>query len=402
MSSALTSPSVPAPEPGAASVDWSGQIARRCERHHLSSPGADVAQVVGAMCGAHAQVMGAAEVSVALRLGGVERTRVREALWERREVVKTYGPRGTVHLLPSAELGLWCAGLGAVERAGNPAPKGAVLSPQQVEELVVAAGEVLGEAEMSADELTRALVARVGAWAGEEVMPAFGGWWPRWRWAMRALATRGVMCFGPVRGRTVTFTGVRRWVPDFALASERAGLEHLVGAYLRAYGPVTSAHLARWLAAPLRWTRQLLESLEGVAEPLRAGGRQGGGQRYWRLAGDVRGAVGDAPEVMLLPYFDPYTVGSHPREVLFPGRAHGRALARGQAGNFPVLYLRGRAAGVWHQRRSGSRLQVRVEPVVELTAAQREGVAERVRELGRIQQVRPALSFGPVTVGPHA
>lgn len=394
---AVPSGDAPAFEPGSVSVDWSGQIARRCERHHLSSPGADVARVVGAMCGAHAQIMGAAEVAVALRLGGVDRTGVRAALWERREVVKTYGPRGTVHLLPAADLGLWCAGLGAVERAGDSGAKGALLGPAQVEELVVAVGEILGGAELSADELTRALVERVGAWAGEEVVPAFGGWWPRWRWAVRALAARGVMCFGPARGRTVTFTGVRRWVPDVEVASERAGLEHLVGSYLRSYGPVTSADLARWLAAPPGWTGRLLESLEGVAEPLWVGG-----QRYWRSAGEVRGAVGAAPEVMLLPYFDPYTVGSHPREVLFPGRVRERALARGQAGNFPVLYLRGRAAGVWHQRRSGSRLQVRVEPVVELTAAQREGVAERVQELGRIQQARVVLSFGTVTVGPHA
>lgn len=391
----------PSTEPGSVALGWAGEIARRCERHHLTGPGRSVAQVVGAMCGAHAQIAGAAEVSVGLRLGGVPRTRVREALWERREVVRTYGPRGTVHLLPSAELGLWCAGLGAVERARNPAPKGALLSPGQVEELVVAAGEVLDGVELTAEELTRELRVRVGAWAGDPVMPAFGGWWPRWRWATQALATRGVLCFGPPRGRTVTFTGVRRWVPGFALAAEREGLEHLVGGYLHAYGPVTAAHLARWLAAPLGWTGRLLGSLAeaGVVEGVGAGGR-----RYWRLPGDGDGvgAGEGAPGVMLLPYFDPYTVGSHPREVVFPGGAGERALARGQAGNFPVLYLDGVAAGVWHQRRSGSRLRVRVEPVVELSAAQREGVAERVEELGRIQQARASLEFGAITVGPHA
>ena len=44
--------------------------------------------------------------------------------------------------------------------------------------------------------------------------------------------------------------------------------------------------------------------------------------------------------VRLLPYFDAYTVGCHPREQLFPGLAAQRALSRGQAGNVPVL-LRG-------------------------------------------------------------
>lgn len=386
----------PVPDaPATGSPDWSEVIARRCERHFLSRPGTGVAQVVGAMCGAHAQIAGAAEVSVGLRLGGASRERVREALWERREVVRTYGPRGTVHLLPSRDLGLWCAALGAVERARGGG--GVPLEPGQVEELVLAVGEVLEEDELTVDELTLALEARVGAWAGERVMPAFGGWWPRWRWATQELATRGVLCFGRPRGRAVTFTGVRRWVPDFVLASEREGLAHLVTGYLRAYGPAGSAHLARWAAAPCGWTDRLLESLAGVVEPVSVGG-----ERFWRVAGDVGPAVEPVPEVMLLPYFDPYTVGSHPREVVFPGRAHERALARGQAGNYPVLFLEGRAAGVWHQRRSGNRLEVRVEPVVGLSAAQREGVAARVEELGRVQQARARLVFGAVTVGPHA
>ncbi|WP_250008668.1 DNA glycosylase AlkZ-like family protein [Actinoplanes sp. M2I2] len=56
--------------------------------------------------------------------------------------------------------------------------------------------------------------------------------------------------------------------------------------------------------------------------------------------------------VRLLSYFDAYGVGAHPRAVTFPGRAFERALDRGQAGNHPVLLIDGRAAGVWHQRRS--------------------------------------------------
>ena len=43
----------------------------------------------------------------------------------------------------------------------------------------------------------------------------------------------------------------------------------------------------------------------------------------------------------LLPYFDAYVVGSHPREVVFPGRAYERALSGGQAGNFPVVLVDG-------------------------------------------------------------
>nr|BFE79085.1 hypothetical protein GCM10020093_016860 [Planobispora longispora] len=65
----------------------------------------------------------------------------------------------------------------------------------------------------------------------------------------------------------------------------------------------------------------------------------------------------------LLPYFDAYAVGCHPRETVFPGRAAERALAGGQAGCFPVLLVDGVVAGVWHQRRSGRRIDITVEPL---------------------------------------
>ena len=44
-------------------------------------------------------------------------------------------------------------------------------------------------------------------------MPAFDGMWPRWRQALGTAAKRGALCFGPNRGRKVTYTSPRRWLP---------------------------------------------------------------------------------------------------------------------------------------------------------------------------------------------
>jgi hypothetical protein len=122
----------------------------------------------------------------------------------------------------------------------------------------------------------------------------------------------------------------------------------------------------------------------------------------WVAAGDT-GAPGGRPDgVRLLPYFDAYTVGSHPRELVFPGAAAQRALAGGQGGNFPVLLIGGVVAGVWHQRRSGRTIHVTVEPLADLTAAQLRELDEQVRRVGEILQGTPSLTVGTVTVGPHA
>jgi hypothetical protein len=79
-----------------------------------------------------------------------------------------------------------------------------------------------------------------------------------------------------------------------------------------------------------------------------------------------------------------------------------RALAGGQAGNFPVLLVDGVVAGVWHQRRSGRRVDVTVEPFGRLTAARRRELDAQVQRVGEVLEATPRLTVGTVTAGPHA
>jgi hypothetical protein len=85
------------------SLSWDQVLAWRLRRHRLVEPApADrLVQVAGAVCGIHAQVMATAELSLGLRVAGATRQDVRQELWERRGLVKTYGLRGTVHLFPA-------------------------------------------------------------------------------------------------------------------------------------------------------------------------------------------------------------------------------------------------------------------------------------------------------------
>ena len=126
------------------------------------------------------------------------------------------------------------------------------------------------------------------------------------------------------------------------------------------------------------------------------------GERAWVVAGDT-GAPDAAPRgVRLLPYFDAYAVGCHPRDRVFPGPAAGRALAGGQAGPFPTLLVDGTVAGVWHQRRFGRGLDITVEPLVALTAAQRRALDDQAAWLGAFLGGIPHLTIGTVVVGAHA
>lgn len=406
-------------------VTWSAANARRMERQFLRTPAgpgeAGPAEVVDAMLAAQAQVMSAAELSVGLRMDGVTRQDVRDALWgEEPGLVKTYGPRGTIHFLPTAELPLWTASLSAIPGGPSPFKAGDRLTPSQTEEIVSAIGEALDGVRLTIDELSEEVVARTGPWAGDLVLPAFQGMWPRWRSVMHLAGHRGVLCFAPNRGRKVTYT--RPPVSGAPPLSAEVATGRLVQRFLYAYGPAKPREFAKWAAAPDGWASGVFASLASAGEieavELEAAGADGAGTNgangvngvngsrandaAWVVAGDTEFPAEPVRGVRLLPYFDAYVIASHPRAMLFPGRAYERALAGGQAGNFPVLLVDGVVAGVWHQRRSGRRLTVTVEPLDALSAAQERELAGQVERVGEVLEGMAELVVGRVTVGAHA
>lgn len=384
-----------------AEVTWRQVNARRLARQGLGADRSpdDPAAVVAAMCGAHAQVLSAGALSVGMRTQGLSQAAVRRALWEERTLVKTYGPRGTVHLLPTADLPLWTGALSAMPSTASPFKPEVRMSESQTDEVVAAVADALAEAELTVDELTDAIVARVGSWAGDPVMPAFQGMWPRWRQVMAAAAHRGALCFGPNRGRKVTYSSPRRWFRDFVPTDGDLAARALVERYLRAYGPSTPQYFAKWLNAPQTWAAGLFSSLDDRLVEVLVDGSPA-----WLLADDTEfGDAGtDRRDIRLLPYFDGFAIASQPRSRLFPGASYERALARGQAGNYPVLLVGGVAGGVWHQRRAGRRLHATVEPLVRLTAAQQRALEREVSRLGDFFGAHAELTVGPVTAGAHA
>jgi hypothetical protein len=398
-----------------ASLTWEGVTARRMARHALAEPSArlDPAGVAGLLCGAHAQILTAAEFSVGRRIAGATRADVRRALWEDRTLVKTFGPRGTVHLLPAADLPMWTGALSALPPSAPVHPEGVRFTAGQAAEVVAAISDALAGAGLAAeeplaegltaegltvDELTEAIGERCGPWAVERTMDAFQDQWPRWRQLTSTAAHRGVLCFGPDRGRKVTYSHPRRWLPGFVPAAGDPALRALVLRYLHAYGPATPRHFARWLAIPPRYATELFGRLAGDLERVDLAGEEA-----WVAAGDTGTPAEPHRGIRLLPYFDPYVVAGQPRDRLFPGAAAARALIpSGQAGNYPVLLVDGVAGGVWHQRRSARKLALTVEPLADLTAAQRRELDDEATLLGTVMEATVTLTVGPVTVGPHA
>jgi hypothetical protein len=382
-----------------AGLTWDRVRRRRLWRHSLveRAPASRLAEVAGETCGIHAQLITAAELSIAVRVDGTRR-QLRKALWEERRLVKTYGIRGTIHLFPAAELPLWMA---ARSRAGtlnleveSSRLNGAGLSHQQARELVEATGEALDGRMLTLRELGEEVVRRTGPWAAEAGNDAWVSGWPNWRRALGSAAKAGVLCFGPNRGSQVTFVRADQWIGGWQPAEPEEALREVFRRYLRAYGPATANHFGQWFDLAPRVARRVAADMrEELAEVSVEG------QTLLLPAEDADADAGPGGDsVRLLPHFDCYLRGFHPRPELLGG--HGDRAAGG-TGRFPVLLIDGQVAGVWERRRRGRRLEVRVDVFGRLGRQLSRQLELEAARIGAFDEMEAELTTGPVEVRAH-
>jgi DNA glycosylase AlkZ-like len=315
--------------------------------------------------GVHAQVMSCAELALAGRVDGLRVEDVREALWERRDLVKTWAMRGTLHLLPADELALWA---GALTTRGHLWRSAAWtryfgVSVDELETLVAAIGSALDGRGLTRQELG----AEVGKIAGphaEELMAS------GWGTLLKPVAMEGGLVFGPNRGRNVAFVNPREWVGPFEPLPTEAAMSGVVRRWLRVYGPGGREELGRWWGIALARARKALVALGDELVEVSVEGRPG-----FALAEDAKALEGAAAggRARLLPGFDPYVVGFFPRDGLVEAEFLPR-VSRTAGWISPVVVIGGKPVGVWrHDVRKGT-MAITVEPFRKLPAA-------RVREL---------------------
>lgn len=348
-------------------LTWHQVRVRRLKRSHLLEPAPreHVAAVVSDVCGVQAQVMAAAELAIGVRVEGLTQQGVREQLWERRTLVKTYGPRGTQHVLPATELPMWMAALRAIsDRHTVLWHELADVSRQQMDELAAATREVLDGQTMSRDELSEALRGHAGAWADERLSSTWGD-------LLAPAALFGALCFGPPRGTKVTFVRADQWIEGWEEKDPNQSLLEVARRFLKAYGPSTAQEFARWFSMKPADARELFDQLAEDVEAVDVEGTNA-----VALIGDLDEPFEEDRDIVrLVPQYDAFVLGSRPKEQLVADpvtdriRAHKKGRYEGAAG-VPTMLVDGRVTALWERRKSGGRVDVVVEPVEPLTSRQ--------------------------------
>ena len=118
-----------------------------------------------------------------------------------------------------------------------------------LEDMVEAVVEALSDGPLTRREIGSRVVGKVGEEARPWVEHSWGG-------VIKQACLRGLVCFGPDRGREVTFVQLDQWIPGFERLSDSEGsvlaMAKVLEQWLKCYGPATIQDFSFWSGVSVR------------------------------------------------------------------------------------------------------------------------------------------------------
>jgi Winged helix DNA-binding domain len=360
--------------PVVAELSWAQVHAFRMQRHHLlaRAPKRGLIKVAGEIGGLQAQVMSAAELQLGVRVDcRVED--VRAALWKDKKLVKTWLMRGTLHLVPAADLPIYAGAMSPRwTRPTNAWLKFLEVSEPEFVSLIKAIGDSVGRTPMTRDEIVQV----VGRGRSEKVRGILRSGWGG---ILKPVARRGLLCFGPSRGQAVTFVRPDQWLGSWREVDPDEALVEVARRYLRTYGPATKYDFARWFGSWARVANLAWTGLAGEIVPVAVEG-----ERVDMLAADLDriSMAPDGQSIALLPGFDPYVKGHASRGHLVDA-THLSKVSRTAGWISPVVLAGGRVVATWSYTAVKRKLQITLEPFRRLPPGTVREVRVRAESIAR-------------------
>ena len=370
-------------------VTWPQALAWRMERQLLEPAGTlSAVDVVRRLCGVQAQVASSADLAVRVRQRVSAPTEVSDALADG-SLVKTWAMRGTLHLLPADEAGVYLALLAAGRSWETPAwQRYFGLSAADIERLRSVVRDILDGRVLTREEVNAQIITTPGyEHLADELKSGWGT-------LFKPLAWQGDIVFGPNRGTRVTFARPEQISPYWRpLPAPDVAAPLAITAYLRAYGPATPAHVRSWLARGRVSGKQLKHWFSSLGDVLAKVDVEG--EEMYVLAVDADSLLDSKPTrtVRFLPGFDQWVLGpgTNDTHVIPAGR---RAQVSRTAGWIaPLVVVGGIVSGTWalnHDR-------VEIRSFAELGRAPSSALEAEVERLSELIGRPLALELGELS-----
>jgi len=342
---------------------------------------ADVAGVVTWLGAMQAQDLASGLWSFGVRLPGFTLDDVTAAM-ERREAVRTWPMRGTVHFVPPRDVH-WMLDLMGRRALAGAAKRHATLGLS--EEVAEQAAQVLGATLAGGNRLTRAQCLAVLSDQGIDTTGQRGYhllWYA---------SQRGILCIAPNVGADQTFVLLDEWVPDPYRPDRDEALATIALRYFRSHGPTTRHDFTGWTGLTAADAHR---GIAGAGDRL-ATVQVDGTPMYL----DPAGLDGPPPrpartgEVLVLPGFDEYLLGYKDRSLML-AEEHRPAVVPGGNGVFQATLVRdGRVIGTWKRTLHPTSVQIAVRPLVPLRKTDRVTIDTAFQRYARFLHRAPDVRW---------
>jgi uncharacterized protein YcaQ len=329
-------------------------------------------------------------MSIWPRVKGARLRDVDSALWKDHSLVRAWGMRGTMFLLPSDELSVFVRGSArraaynlnwAIRHSG---------SKEDVDNLLDRVTEILEEPR-TRTELAQMLTESHGYKTKSKTA---GGWGDKRKvlhvkvgaislsmgFLLHIIRARDVICSGPNQGTEASYVRADKWIKNWKDVSQEKAERELLVKYLKAHGPATINDFAIWEGLYMKdakdiWSKEAEKIVEVDIQ----------GSKASTLESDLpelESAKIDEPVVRLVPYFDSFLLG-HKSHLNIVDEKNRKKVYRPQGWVSPVVLVNGRALGVWSHVQKKDDLEVRVTPFSKLSSQVSDKAKEEMSDLGR-------------------
>ncbi len=337
-----------------------------------SSPG-DVVRSLLAMQG---QDYLASLWAVAVRTPAATERDVEDAFL-RRELVRTWPMRGTLHVV-AAEDARWMTELLAPKVIRGQARRYRELG---LDEEVLARCRAALEGALEGDRrLTRpaanTLLDGIGVPAGQARNHVFG-----------YLAMRCVLVGAAREGKQPTFALLDEWAPSARSLPREESLAELARRYFESHGPATERDLMWWSGLTLTEVRAAVALVAAELETTTIAG-----VTYWSGPGEVAPVARTA--LHLLPSFDEYLLGYRDRSAALDP-AHATGVNPGGNGVFnPLVVIGGRVRGTWKRTIRKNVVEIVATPFATFTEREQQAIATETERYGAFLGAPVAVTSG--------
>jgi uncharacterized protein YcaQ len=355
-------------------------------KHHLlkKADRKDVVRVVGDVCGLHAQAAMSPYFALWNRVENFRNELLDKALFEDKSLVKTWVMRGTLHVVPSAELPIYNRSLRRMwfEHHGRfmKAPEWPT-TEQRRNEIYPMIIQALTQKPLKRKELGD----KVRFMLKDDSQPykrLFSGWGG----ILKETAYEGLTVHAEPCERESCFARLSQWLPKIEVnsVSEEEAQRQLLIKYLRGYGPATQQDFSSWSGLMADDAKRAIANASSMIRQIEVEGTKG---QLWILKEDMKALdsidlVEPAP-ARLLPKFDSILLGHKDRSRIIKDQ-HKKLVFRSKAGDIAATVLvDGQIAGTWKHTRKRYTLVVSVKPFGKITRDDKAEVKQQASELSQ-------------------